>query len=57
MKQLGKEGIGFPAEESVLARYGNGERKVPLFWIHEAEAVVTSPGSYLLGLLSSINKM
>lgn len=57
MEQLGKKGMGFPAEESVLARYGNRERKVLLFLIHEAEAVVTSPGSYLLGLLSSINEM
>ena len=57
MEQLGKGGMGFPAEEAVLARYRNGGKKVLIFLIHEAEAVVTSPGSYVLGLLSSINKM
>ena len=49
MEQLGKEGLDFPAEESLLERYGIGGRKVLLFLIHEAEVLVTCPGSYVLG--------
>lgn len=57
MDQLDKEGWGFPAEETVLAKYRDGKNSVVLFLIHEAEEAITFPMSYVLGLLSSVNRM